>query len=232
MVLVMSAMFGHGCDPFCFVEGSGNIVEENIDIPSFSEIGFSGEGRLYFKQDDELSLRVVTDDNLLDYLRIERSGSRLILGIKRGCQLRRYSRLDYYLTGPSLGSLSLSGSGNFITENVIETNDLEISVSGSGKISAMIIAEMVESRVSGSGDIKLKGSTGYHEMSVSGSGDIWAEEFITGNATVSISGSGKARLNVTEKLRARVSGSGSVTYIGNPQVDSTVSGSGYVSKEK
>jgi len=45
-----------------------------------------------------------------------------------------------------------------------------------------------------------------------------------------VSGSGTARVDVAQKLKARVSGSGDVYYEGDPVVDGDVSGSGKILK--
>jgi hypothetical protein len=220
--------FMTGCDPFCVLKGSGEVIEESIDVPSFTSVGFSGVGNLYFEQGDDWSLRVVTDENLLDYLRIERRNNRLIIGLERGCVVRDYTRLDYYLTGPDMEAISLSGSGKFFSEKGIKGKNLDLRVSGSGHITATVSVEFLNSGVSGSGNITLEGTVSSHDMSISGSGNIWAPGCETEYADASISGSGKARLFVTNRLRSRISGSGSIEYKGNPEVNSSVSGSGRV----
>lgn len=49
-------------------------------------------------------------------------------------------------------------------------------------------------------------------------------------AVVNISGSGDARLRVSEALDVTITGSGDVEYHGDPQVNSNISGSGKVRK--
>ena len=50
----------------------------------------------------------------------------------------------------------------------------------------------------------------------------------SGEAQVSVSGSGRARLHVTATLGVRIAGSGSVEYAGDPRVSQTRLGSGTV----
>ena len=54
--------------------------------------------------------------------------------------------------------INLSGSGKVIGESKFDVEDLDISVSGSGKLDMDVHAENIESGISGSGNITLGGS--------------------------------------------------------------------------
>ena len=49
-------------------------------------------------------------------------------------------------------------------------------------------------------------------------------------ATITVGGTGRATIRVSETLDARVSGAGSVAYIGEPSVSQDVSAAGKVTK--
>ncbi len=66
--------------------------------------------------------------------------------------------------------------------------------------------------------------------SIAGSGDVHGFDLTAGNATVTISGSGDAKVNVTRALSIQIRGSGDVHYKGNPTVSKQVSGSGDVKR--
>ena len=60
-------------------------------------------------------------------------------------------------------------------------------------------------------------------------GKYFAEEFVAKDYNISISGSGRATINLEGELDVRISGSGNVYYKGNPTgVNSSTSGSGKV----
>jgi hypothetical protein len=64
-------------------------------------------------------------------------------------------------------------------------------------------------------------------VTVSGSGEYAGSDLATQQTEVEVSGSGNAKVNVTDSLTATVTGSGNVTYTGNPaQVQQDSSGSG------
>ena len=71
----------------------------------------------------------------------------------------------------------------------------------------------------------------YNELAISGSGRFEGLGLQASSYDVDISGSGSAKISVTEAIYSQISGSGSIHYKGNPQkVRSDVSGSGRVMK--
>jgi hypothetical protein len=128
--------------------------------------------------------------------------------------------------------LYVSGSGNMSVANTLKTDDkINIRVTGSGNVTALVDAPDIEASVSGSGNITIKGSCKDLEAKGSGSGDIKAAELRSENAEVALTGSGTASVYASVSLDAKVSGSGSVFYSGNPKEQQIKkSGSGSVQK--
>ena len=78
----------------------------------------------------------------------------------------------------------------------------------------------------------MSGSVEQLAVDLHGSGDIKAFDLAAKVATVKISGSGDAKVNVSKHLKATTSGSGSVLYKGHPEnVDRDKSGSGEIRAE-
>ena len=64
--------------PGChWVSGSGNIVPETRSVSGFRTIEVSGAIDVYIKQDSTTSVKVETDDNLQQYVRVQSNGSTL-----------------------------------------------------------------------------------------------------------------------------------------------------------
>ena len=136
------------------------------------------------------------------------------------------------MTSQSFNKVHLSGSGNIISQNQIMGSDkVDLSVSGSGNIKVNLHAPSVEAQMSGSGDINLSGEAKRFEGSLSGSGNIRAMDLKTEETAIRISGSGNADVFASTKLDVRVTGSGDVRYKGGvQQVTSNITGSGSVKK--
>ena len=134
---------------------------------------------------------------------------------------------DSFKTG-SL-SLSVSGSGKLILNDVL-SEDLSCSVSGSGGIIINSVSgKELDCRISGSGSIRIRGNGFFNnaDIGITGSGDYFGEFLKLDTAVIAVTGSGDCICNVVNSLEARVTGSGDITYHGNPpriNVRSTGSG--------
>jgi hypothetical protein len=89
--------------------------------------------------------------------------------------------------------------------------------------------------ISGSG--KIESRPGFapqpkFAIDISGSGNVDAMNIPVGGASVSISGSGKVRVNAHDKLSVDIAGSGSVIYAGHPQISQSIAGSGSVTSAR
>jgi hypothetical protein len=131
------------------------------------------------------------------------------------------------------GVLVIGSKGNYWTKKsvrvVITVPSLKaIRLSGSGNIDAKGIASSdFGVDIIGSGNVSAMGKTQRLSVSISGSGDAKLSELIASEAMASVSGSGGVSVHATDALSAKISGSGDIRYAGNPKkIDKSISGSG------
>jgi hypothetical protein len=207
-----------------------SINKETRDLSGFTKVSFGISGDLYINIGADFKVVLEGEKSLIDDIITEVSGSKLVIK-KDNWRLNQNEKVTIYVTMPEINGLSVSGSGKAEIKDNVKTDNLSLSVSGSGKIyTTDISASGINCSISGSGDIILGGSGNVTraDISISGSGNYSGEPLEIRSVDISISGSGSCRCNVSESLKASVSGSGNVTYIGNPKVDARVSGSGRV----
>ena len=203
---------------------------ETRDLRAFTKISFGVAGNLYINIGPEFSVVLEGDRSYLEHIDTEVSGGRLVIK-KDSWRNFMNEKVTVYITMPAIEGLGVSGSGKAEIKDAVKTDDLNLSVSGSGKLyTTDITAGRMKCSISGSGDIILvgNGNVGMADISISGSGNYFGEPAKTESLSVSISGSGNCSCNVTGSLRASVSGSGNVSYLGSPKIDARVSGSGKV----
>ncbi|WP_420387815.1 head GIN domain-containing protein [Roseivirga sp.] len=217
-----------------FVSLAWSQTKETRDVGNFDFIAMNISGKVYLTQGDKNEVIVEADRDDLEKIRTEVRGGRLSISTRN--ERRWFSwgdgldgRVNIYITVKELRGVSVSGSGDVISQNVIKGDDFETSISGSGDIEIELDVRRVESKITGSGNIELKGSAQRARLGISGSGKYFAEELKVDDYQVSISGSGRASINTNGELDVRISGSGSVYYSGDPTgVNTNVSGSGRV----
>ncbi len=208
--------------------------KRTIDVDGFSEFSLATGGNVYLKQGNNEKVEVECSDELFEKLEFDKSGDRLTIKRKGRWSWRdsfRNSDLDVYIVMKDIERLSVSGSGNIVSQQQLDTDDLRLSVSGSGDIELDLNSRDIDIRISGSGDISLEGKAENTEARISGSGKIRADEMEAKSFEASISGSGSCYVMVTEEVVANISGSGRVYYKGDPdRVISNSSGSGKLRK--
>ena len=207
-------------------------AKETRNVRNFTKVSYGISGELILRIGPECSLTIEGDRDDIEEIITTVSGDRLTIRQDNwGFGFRNMNeKVTIYLTMPEVEGIGVSGSGRLSVADPIEADDLDLSVSGSGRISTSAVsADDLHCGISGSGDIILgKGSIDEATISISGSGGFSGEEADIDRLDVSISGSGSARCGEVDELEARVSGSGNVTYSGSPKVNARVSGSGHV----
>ncbi|MEI8225286.1 MAG: head GIN domain-containing protein [Bacteroidota bacterium] len=207
-----------------------SIVKETRDVSGFTRVSFGVSGDLYINFGSEFKVVLEGEKALLGDIVTEVSGDKLVIK-KENWRLNMNEKVTIYITMPEIKGLGVSGSGRAEIKDAVKAENLNLSVSGSGKLfTTDVVAADLNCSISGSGDIIIGGSgdATKADISISGSGNYRGEPLKIGSAEISISGSGNCSCNVTGSLRASVSGSGNVTYLGDPKVDVRVSGSGRV----
>jgi hypothetical protein len=205
-------------------------VKETRNVSGFKKVSFGVSGDLYINFGQEFKVVLEGEKALLDDILTDVSNGRLVIK-KENWRLNMNEKVTIYITMPEIEGLSVSGSGKAEIRDAVKAENLNLSVSGSGRLlTTNITATNLSSGISGSGDIIINGNgdASKADISISGSGNYTGEALKIGAADISISGSGNCVCNVTGSLEASVSGSGNVTYLGNPKVDARVSGSGRV----
>ena len=212
-----------------------SVVKESRDVLGFTKVNFGVSGNLYINFGPEFKVVLEGEKRYLEEIITEVSGGKLVIKNENwkmhNWRMNMNERVTVYITMPELNALGVSGSGKAEIKDVVKTGNLNLSVSGSGKIyTTDISVSNLGCSISGSGDIIMggNGTSSKADISISGSGNYMGEPLKIGSAEIHISGSGNCTCYVTESLRASVSGSGNVSYEGNPKIDAHVSGSGKV----
>lgn len=216
------------------IKGNGEVTTENRTTQGdYDEISVAGFFNVTLVKGAEGNLTIEGESNLLQHVITEVDGDRLIIKVEKKQNLKPSWGKDIRITVPfeDISKISLSGSGEIMSKDVIKARDFSVSVSGSGDINLEVESQITDSRVTGSGDLVLTGNTKEHNASVTGSGDLEAGRFKAETVDAKVTGSGDIRISCEKAIRARVTGSGDIEYVGNPQKqDTKVSGSGDISR--
>lgn len=202
---------------------------EERKVPHFSGINISVPAKVYIVQGESQKLVVEGTGRVLDNLITEVKGGRLSIHMPRRWNYRSRDVLNVYLVVTELNNLQLSGSGRILTEGLLSTDDLTVTITGSGRIELEELETVtLTSTVTGSGRLIIGhgGKIENHKIRISGSGIIESGRVPSGKVSANITGSGRCTVNASDDLNVSISGSGRVIYTGSPLISSHITGSG------
>lgn len=214
------------------VRGDGNVTTQSRSVSNFSRIDVSGAIDVYVSQDSAFSVKVEIDNNLQEFIEVEREGDILRIHQRNNINLQASNGgIKVYVTAPVYSGMEASGACKIVGQNaLVSPGNVDINLSGSCDVNLDIKAQAVSVDASGASSITLKGETRDFKVGGSGSTDVRAFELLAENASIDISGAGDVEVYASKKLDASASGSSDVKYKGNASVSSDMSGSGSVKK--
>lgn len=213
------------------IRGNGNITSANREIGAFNDLELSGSYHVYISQGSQPSLKIETDENLMPYIITEVHGNKLEIKSKEHVSINPSKEVDVYLTVAQLKKMGVSGSSKIETKNTLSGDDLRIDISGSSDLDLDLKVNSLVTHMSGASKVKLSGSANSAEYNTSGSSNVKADDMVSDDTQINVSGSGKLNVYAQKNLNVNISGMGDVTYKGHPAVTQAVSGMGHVRSE-
>jgi hypothetical protein len=212
---------------------SSNTIIRNIKVKPFESIKVESSATIHYEQGKNFTVRIEGEESDLKNFNVSSDGRTLVIERKHRIifGIEKYGDVDVYLTSPDLVELYFSGSGEFIADKHVDTDNLKISLYGSGDVNFRdIICDNINNELVGSGDINItKVVCGRSSFSCVGSGNIKADIYNANEINVLLQGSGDIGLNMKNcvNVNADIQGSGDVKLSGNvKKLKKTVMGSG------
>lgn len=213
------------------VKGSGNVIKEDRQVPSFHKLKVEGSMNVYLSQGAAKAAVIEAEDNIAPLVELVEEDGKLKVRYRRNTSISTHKSVNVYLTTPEVDEVSLAGSGDIkLVDKFNAKEEVKVSLSGSGNLKGAINAPAVKASIAGSGNMFLEGETRDVNISIAGSGDFQGDGLLAEDVKVSIAGSGDASVHASVKLDAKIAGSGDVKYKGTPQISTSVAGSGSVRK--
>lgn len=205
-LFVVAALFAlTGCDPLG-IRGNGNVTSQSRSVSEFSSVEASGALRVEWRSGAP-SATITTDSNLMQYIDVSTSGTKLILRTHEN--LRPTQHVLVQISSSMLTSAALRGAVRLDAQNV-SGGEFNLDAAGATRV-------------------ELTGSASALNATLSGASRLDADSFRSRNVDMSITGAGRADVYASENLSVRISGAGKVTYSGNPKtIDRKVSGAGSI----
>jgi hypothetical protein len=238
LMLLMTALTMTSCiHEMRVVNSSSPAVSEIRQHKGFDQIEIWGSPNVYYTQADSFSVRIEGPKDVVDNIVTKVSDQTLSIRNKGKLGFVNIvmfgdDQLNVYVSSPDLIRVELNGSGTFVSKRRVDTDNLEISLRGSGDINFNdIICDHCTTNLTGSGDIvvnRLESQTS--DVSLVGSGDMTISQWRVHETDVELRGSGDVKVDFVEgcqKVTSHLVGSGDIILTGKVnQFHMTKNGSG------
>ena len=214
----------------CSISGVGMkdgvpLSELDMEGATPTKLQLAGPDTVTVTQGEALDIDVSGSDDAVKGLRFRLEGNSLAIG--RDSAWNGPGSATIAVTMPSLREISMAGSGKVTADSL--TGKAEINVAGSGDISvARVAATSLSVNIMGSGDVSASGRADRLDYNVAGSGSLKARELQVGDAEINIAGSGDGIFASNGKVDGSVAGSGDVVVYGKARCSVKSVGSGTV----
>ncbi|WP_109097013.1 head GIN domain-containing protein [Aquimarina sp. AU58] len=196
------------------MKGNGNVVTQKRTISPFNEIIVNGVYNVYLTQGQNESVKVETDENLQEAVIVKNKGNALVLGWKKGINVKRKTKMNVYVTLKDIAKLKVKGVGNVKTSSKLSLNTLDVEASGVGNASLELDCEKLDGEISMVGNFTLKGKVTEVILDNNGTGALRAFDLVAQKLEINNSGIGKVEVNAQQEISITSSGIGSVYYKG------------------
>lgn len=192
------------------VRGSGNEQTEKREVSGFTKVEVAGAYSVNITLGDVESLEIITDDNLMKYIRTEVDNGALKIYNKKSLSPRR--KIIINITAIKLEEINSSGASSIAARNY---RGESLLINGSGASS-----------------MELDGETESLNIDLSGAVAIDAKNLKAQFVKVDLSGAAGVEVFAGQELNAAITGVGSIDYYGNPAiVKKEVSGLGSINRK-
>lgn len=198
-------------------KGNGNVVTETRTLSSeFTEVSAAEGLDVYVTQDDNVSITIEADENIIEFIETELKGNELVIHTSE--KIGRAKSKKIYVSLPRIEKLSSSSGADLYTQGVVKADKLELHSSSGADLRASVNAGEIICKSSSGSDIRVDGTATTVMADASSGSDIQAGDLETKNAYAEASSGADITVNPSDKLDAKASSGGDVRYKGNPDV--------------
>ncbi len=219
-----------GCNgenvPDCF-QNAGDIVREEVDLPSFRKITVFEGVQLILASGAEQQVLVETGEYLRKEVTATVEGDRLILRNENNCNLfREYGITKIYVTAPDIDEIRSSTGWPIASEGILTFPNLALisesfnnpeTETTDGSFDLEVDAQQLSLVANGIAYFRLRGATQLFTATIAaGDSRIEAEGLLAREVAVNHRGSNDILVNPQEILRGVIRGTGDVRSYNRP----------------
>jgi hypothetical protein len=202
------------------VIGSGNMVTKEFSLTDFQSVAVGNAFQTEITQAENFSVSITADDNLFDYIQVEKFGQQLKIRFDHTHGFG-HGTLKAKITMPTLEALHVSGASQVYLSGFKLSKPIDIEVSGASTLDGSLVADRVNMLASGASRINLKGTATELNLKADGASRTNLDDLIVDTASVHFSGASNGSIAAKNKLDYDLSGASNLTYLGRPTISTS-----------
>ncbi|HEY3449629.1 MAG TPA: DUF2807 domain-containing protein [Myxococcales bacterium] len=203
--------------PACnFVSGSGKLATESKEVTAFSKVSVADAIHAVIST-GPTSIRVTTDDNVIDYVDVAVQEGVLKIGVRDSAWIVASKGIEVRISTPELTAIDASGASR-VEAQPPAGERFEAAASGASQveISGLDSATLV-AKGSGASTFTFTGAIDSLDLVLSGASSGCLSKLESAKASVNLSGASSAQIVASGSVSGALSGASNLEVAGAPQ---------------
>jgi len=200
---------------------SAKVTTINFPASGISQLDVSDVFNVYVSfSETEESVQVEANENLHSLIEMSQSGNKLIVGLQKNTSISGAPVLNVYIKTATLTKVKAEGASFVEFENLLETSQLDVEITGASKVSGNIEVVDLVANLTGASILDVSGESNSFEIDASGASEMYDFDFVSNTLNANLEGGCNISLTINEKLNVRATGASNVFYKGNGVIES------------
>jgi len=235
LLLVTLLAFTVGCSNAQTKTENDNASKEKTSqvrqVTGYSRIDVSEGIKVNLTLGGKEFVEVFADEDLIDEVITEVHGTTLSIHMSHNVHNMRNRNVEVNVTAKKVEGIDASSGSSVISQGLIESDNLELSVSSGAHLKVAFKAQTASCDASSGANAELKGAVKNFSADASSGAGIDADDLKTSTVKADVSSGAHIGIDVSDELNAEASSGGSIRYSGAPKmVDIEKSSGGSVKK--
>jgi hypothetical protein len=200
------------------VAGSGVTASRTFDLKDFTEVDVSGPFEVAIDQGEKFDVTVTSDDNLQEFIVVEKTARKLAIHIQSGQTLRPKAAMKAKVTMPVVEAVDLEGACIGSLNGFKKLKSLKVVVQGASKVGGDVQSETLTLEANGASEIKLAGKVHDCAASAQGASRLQLGDLTAEDLTVNLNGASNAVVHAEETLDFDLNGASHLDYKGDAKI--------------
>lgn len=215
------------------VSPSDHITKVTKHFDDYNKLDISGPFEVFVTYSEfEESIEIEANDNLHEYILVERNGNTLHIQMKNNTQILGSNEvLKAYVTTKYIDEYEAAGLSKIKLQTPAKTSTMEIRLSGLCTLQGEIETDKMISRLSGNSKLMVTGAANKLDANVTGASEIEHFDFEVNDVDLDLSGSSNASITANGEIKVKATGNSTFYYKGDGiVVKQTLTGNSTIEK--